>query len=133
MRKREMCIKNVTAKERRRFGITLAVTFLRLSTQERETFFCKKNLFIIDKNCHSSKVLTERDDLLQILQENNVPNPSSGTPGLIIQVWVMSVTLSHSNKLPQVMYRRYNELLKIRTFLYSVMSRLWPYVRTFGN
>ena len=69
--------------------------------------FCKKkNLFIIDKNCHSSKVLTERDDLLQILQENNVPNPSSGTPGLIIQVWVMSVTLSHSNKLPQVMYRR---------------------------
>ena len=36
-----------------------------------------------------NNVLTERDDLLQILKENNVPAPSKGIPGLIIQAYLV--------------------------------------------
>ena len=40
-----------------------------------------------------NNVLTERDDLLQILKENNVPAPSKGIPGLIIQAYLVLARL----------------------------------------
>ena len=52
-----------------------------------------------------NNVLTERDDLLQILKENNVPKPSKGVPGMIIQAYLVLARLFDLDLLEPLSHR----------------------------